>query len=234
MNGMCLMLAFVVASSVLPNHLILEANITRFERIFPEQMQSHLFKQRLHERQESSQTESKDSLDPTAYLQTDYADRQYGFSFKNINSGGRIYNEWLPAFQTWRSSSIVNRLFGIGIGKSFQTADGRDRRYIHNAALYHLVYHGIAGLILYSGLILLTLVRQIRRLISQPSWANFGLFTTFVAVGIYAQFFAIAKLLSFNFIVFAIMATVRDTAQEQWVDNALSAPHQAINTATQQ
>lgn len=110
---------------------------------------------------------------------------------------GRIANEWAPAVRQVTASAGTMAL-GIGAGRSFITGEGEERTYVHNLGIYALVYGGVGGVVivaLFYLVIAAALVRQFRR---EASLESAALLALLVALAVYAQFFAVHKLLSYN------------------------------------
>lgn len=124
----------------------------------------------------------------------------------NDYSNGRFQEEWLPAIQTWLSSSSSNHLLGIGAGKPFYTYSGHPQTFIHNQLIYLLVYGGIFTLI--TSLLLFSLLSWylLTNAMRVKDLSNLSLLTLFASMSMYAQLFAVHKLLAYNAILFLLIA----------------------------
>jgi O-antigen ligase/polysaccharide polymerase Wzy-like membrane protein len=114
---------------------------------------------------------------------------------------GRISDEWLPAVNTLLDQGIPGLLGGIGAGQSFITASGEERTYIHNLLLHALVYFGAPGLCLLLLAYAVLIAGLYRRGVQIGDTRYFALAALLVALLVYAQFFAVHKLFSFNLMV---------------------------------
>lgn len=133
---------------------------------------------------------------------------------------GRIANEWVPAFRQV-SDSPGSMLVGIGAGRTFVTAEGEERTYVHNLGLYALVYGGLLGLVVTVLFYLVVAGALVRRLREDPGLESAALLALLAALATYAQFFAVHKLLSYNLMLALIAA-------------AAAAPRFASRPATRQ
>jgi len=121
---------------------------------------------------------------------------------------GRITEEWLPALQVYLDGDIIGLLMGIGSGTPFITASGLERTYIHNLTLYTLVYTGVIGLVA-TGMFYWLVTKALLRLYARfgdPLYL--GYFSLVIALFLYAQFFAVHKLLSFNLMIIGASSVV--------------------------
>lgn len=111
---------------------------------------------------------------------------------------GRIYDEWIPALGAVARDGPAGLLAGIGAGESFITAGGEPRTYVHNLLLYALVYFGAPGLAsLLAGYATLAAGLLSRaRLTGDPRFL--ALAAMLGGMFLYAQFFAVHKLFSYN------------------------------------
>jgi len=111
---------------------------------------------------------------------------------------GRFSDEWEPAMDAVLSRGIPGVTAGIGAGESFVTAAGEERTYVHNLLLYGLVYFGGPGL----GLILLgyliVFLGLLRRGARSGDMRFLALAAMVAAMFVFAQFFAVHKLFSYN------------------------------------
>ncbi len=133
-------------------------------------------------------------------------------------SNGRLYDEWLPALQTWSHSGVISILFGMGAGSTFTVASGEERTYIHNLIIYSLVYGGIYGLFCCLWLYFTVFKTLVLRAIQAQQTIYLGFAALLASIFTYAQLFAVHKGLAFNAMLFCIITL------------ALSQPLQDINT----
>jgi len=111
---------------------------------------------------------------------------------------GRIDDEWRPAVRRVLHAGLVNLALGIGAGERFITAGGEERPYVHNLVIYLLVFNGAVGLLMGGALyavILIALLHGASKSGGQVLGAYAALLT---ALFVYAQFFAVHKLFSYN------------------------------------
>lgn len=111
---------------------------------------------------------------------------------------GRVVDEWLPALNAVAMDGPVGLVAGIGAGESFVTAGGESRTYVHNLPLYGLVYFGAPGL---AGILLgylLLVVGLLRRGWRDGDPRYLALAVMVGGMFLYAQFFAVHKLFSYN------------------------------------
>ncbi len=118
---------------------------------------------------------------------------------------GRIGDEWVPAVNALLDRGIPGLLGGIGAGQSFITASGEERTYIHNLVLHALVYFGAPGLCLLLLAYAVLLAGLYRRGVRSGDVRYFALAALLVSLLVYAQFFAVHKLFSFNLMVMLAM-----------------------------
>jgi len=110
---------------------------------------------------------------------------------------GRLANEWVPAVRQVSATPAALGL-GIGAGRTFITGEGEERTYVHNLGIYALVYGGVTGVVV-TALLYLTLGGLLaRRAWHEPGLESAALLALLVALAVYAQFFAVHKLLSYN------------------------------------
>lgn len=117
---------------------------------------------------------------------------------------GRLANEWIPAVRQV-SVSATTLALGIGAGATFITGEGEERTYVHNLAIYSLVYGGITGVIATALLYLVIAAGLLHRARTDAGLESAALLALLVALGVYAQFFAVHKLLSYN-LMLALLA----------------------------
>lgn len=123
---------------------------------------------------------------------------------------GRIADEWIPALNAVIDDGLPGVFGGIGAGQSFVTAGGEERTYIHNLLLYGLVYFGAPGLALLLLAYALLLVGLWRRALASADRRYLALASLVVALLVYAQFFAVHKLFSYNLmLMLALQALVQ-------------------------
>ena len=118
---------------------------------------------------------------------------------------GRIGDEWVPAINNLLGQGVPGLLGGIGAGQSFITVSGEERTYIHNLLLHALVYFGAPGLCLLLLAYAVLTVGLFRRGVQSGDTRYFSLTALLVALLVYAQFFAVHKLFSFNLMVMLAM-----------------------------
>lgn len=123
---------------------------------------------------------------------------------------GRIADEWIPALNTVLDDGLPGVFGGIGAGQSFITASGEERTYVHNVLLYGLVYFGAPGLALMLLAYVMILVGLWRRALAHADRRYLALAAMVVALLVYAQFFAVHKLFSYNLmLMLAVQALVQ-------------------------
>lgn len=125
---------------------------------------------------------------------------------ESAEDNGRLANEWVPAVRQV-SASPVHLALGVGAGETFITAEGEERTYVHNLSIYSLVYGGVAGLVATAILYLSIGAALVRRAHRDADLEWGALLALFVALGVYAQFFAVHKLLTYN-LMLALLAGV--------------------------
>ncbi len=123
---------------------------------------------------------------------------------------GRVTDEWIPALNAMLDNGVAGVLGGIGSGQTFITGSGEERTYVHNVILYGLVYFGVPGLCL----ILLGYILLVAGLWHRGNVTGdrryLALAALVVALFVYAQFFAVHKLFSYNLmLVLAAQALVQ-------------------------
>lgn len=118
---------------------------------------------------------------------------------------GRLTNEWLPAVKRVVASPTSLAL-GIGAGDSFITGEGEVRTYVHNLVIYSLLYGGLFGLVATALFYATVGVLLARAGSTAHGFEPAALLALLVALIVYAQFFAIHKLLSYNLMVALIAA----------------------------
>lgn len=117
---------------------------------------------------------------------------------------GRLANEWIPAVRQV-SASPTTLALGIGAGATFITGEGEERTYVHNLGIYALVYGGITGAIATALLYLVIAVGLLHRARTNAGLEGAALLALLLAMVVYAQFFAVHKLLSYN-LMLAVLA----------------------------
>lgn len=117
---------------------------------------------------------------------------------------GRLANEWIPAVRQV-SASPASLALGIGAGATFVTGEGEERTYVHNLGIYALVYGGITGVIATALLYLVIGAGLFHRARTDAGLEGAALLALLVALVVYAQFFAVHKLLSYN-LMLAVLA----------------------------
>jgi hypothetical protein len=127
---------------------------------------------------------------------------------------GRIADEWIPALNSVIDDGLSGVFGGIGAGQSFITAGGEERTYVHNLLLYGLVYFGAPGLALMLLAYAVLLVGLWRRALASADRRYLALAALVVALLVYAQFFAVHKLFSYNLmLMLAVQALVQPPGQ---------------------
>jgi len=111
---------------------------------------------------------------------------------------GRVANEWVPALDAVVGGGLPDLLAGMGSGQSFITAGGEEQTYVHNLVLYGLVYFGAPGLCLILLGYALLVAGLWRRGHRTGDRRYFALAALVIALFVYAQFFAVHKLFSYN------------------------------------
>ena len=123
---------------------------------------------------------------------------------------GRLADEWIPALNAVVDGRLTGVLGGIGAGQSFITAGGEERTYVHNLMLYGLVYFGAPGLALVLAAYGFVLFGLWRRAVANADNRYLALAALVVALLVYAQFFAVHKLFSYNLmLMLAVQALVQ-------------------------
>ena len=120
-------------------------------------------------------------------------------------SNGRLYDEWLPAINTWANSGVLGLFFGIGAGNTFIVASGEERTYIHNLAIYSLVYGGFYGLFACLWLYFTVFKTLLIRAAQSNQLIYLGFAALLASMFSYAQLFAVHKGLAFNAMLFLII-----------------------------
>ncbi|OSJ14101.1 hypothetical protein BST63_17875 [Bradyrhizobium canariense] len=115
--------------------------------------------------------------------------------------GGRISDEWLPAFHTYLAGNPATWTFGIGAGTPFMTRSGEPRTYIHNLPLYLLLYNGAVGLVLYILLQVGLVLSFFRRVVRDNDAVAFSCLSILVTLNCFALLFAVHKLIGFNLVL---------------------------------
>jgi hypothetical protein len=132
-------------------------------------------------------------------------------------SNGRLYDEWLPALKTWLNSGIIGLFFGIGAGNSFIVTSGEERTYIHNLSIYSLVYGGLYGFFTCMFLYFATFKAFISKAIKLNQMIYIGFAALLASIFFYSQFFAIHKGLTFNAMLFLMIAiALRHESEEKY------------------
>lgn len=125
---------------------------------------------------------------------------------RELGDNARLEDEWLPALQLWERRGPLASLVGIGLGEPIRTFSGDEKTYIHNQAIYNVVYTGYLGLVMVYGVYFTSLFVFLRRFWRDRSVYDLGAAACLVAIMIYALFFAVHKLLSFNLMLFTLVA----------------------------
>lgn len=120
-------------------------------------------------------------------------------------TNGRLYDEWIPALNTWINSDLFTLLFGIGAGNSFIVTSGEERTYIHNLSIYSLVYGGVYGLLACFWLYFTIFKTLVLRAFQSNRIIYIGFASLLVSLFSYGQLFAVHKGLAFNAMLFLIM-----------------------------
>jgi hypothetical protein len=138
--------------------------------------------------------------------------------------GGRISQEWVPAVATYINGGPLTWLFGIGVGTSFETADGSPRTYVHNYPLYLLLYNGIVGALAYLVLQANLALWFLRRWLKNGDQAALACLALLTSLGVFSLFFAVHKLIAYNLIMtLAFVAAFKRTAATRSVAETAAA-----------
>jgi len=117
---------------------------------------------------------------------------------QTASDNSRLDDEWIPAVRTLVDDGPAATVTGIGAGRTFLTGAGEERTYVHNLGIYVLLYHGFAG-VLATGLLYLVLFACLaRRAVAEKDVLVAAFAAVLVGLALYAQFFAVHKLLSYN------------------------------------
>ncbi len=117
---------------------------------------------------------------------------------QTASDNSRLDDEWIPAVQTMLDTGPGAAVAGIGAGRTFLTGAGEERTYVHNLGIYVLLYHGFAGVLVTGLLYLLLFACLARRAIAERDARTAAFAALLVGLALYAQFFAVHKLLSYN------------------------------------
>jgi O-antigen ligase len=128
---------------------------------------------------------------------------------------GRFRDEWEPAVDAVLERGLPGLTFGIGAGESFITAGGEERTYIHNLVLYSLVYFGTPGLGLMLLSYILLFLALVRRSYSEDDPRYLGLAAMLAGMFVFAQFFAVHKLFSYNIMLVLAAQTLAQPARKR-------------------
>lgn len=128
------------------------------------------------------------------------------FSADADYSNGRLFDEWLPALNTWINSDVISFFFGIGAGNAFTVMTGEERTYVHNLLIYSLVYGGIYGFCVCLFLYINVFKVLVKRAIDTQQLIYLGLAALLGSLFFYGQLFAVHKGLAFNAMLFLIIA----------------------------
>lgn len=123
---------------------------------------------------------------------------------RSDQDNGRLANEWVPAVRQVSATPAALAL-GIGAGHPFITAEGEERTYVHNLGIYSLVYGGVLGVVATALLYLTAGVLLARRAWREDGLESAALLALLAALAVYAQFFAVHKLLSYNLMLALIV-----------------------------
>jgi O-antigen ligase len=125
---------------------------------------------------------------------------------------GRFRDEWEPAVDAVLERGLPGLTFGIGAGESFITGAGEERTYIHNLILYCLVYFGSPGLGLMLLSYILLFLALVRRSYAEDDPRYAGLAAMLAGMFVFAQFFAVHKLFSYNLMLVLAAQTLAQPA----------------------
>lgn len=128
------------------------------------------------------------------------------FSMGKDYSNGRLFDEWAPALSMWMNADWLSRFFGVGAGNSFRVLTGEERTYIHNFSIYSLVYGGFFGLFTYLWLYFILFKTLIARACQTGQTIYFAFTALLASLFFYGQLFAVHKVLSFNAMIFLMIA----------------------------
>jgi len=120
-------------------------------------------------------------------------------------STGRVM-EWEGAVNKWTEASYPGWLFGIGAGTSFKLSNGQQQTYVHNLLIYSLLYGGIIGLIIVLSFWTILFFTVLKQALQSEESLYLGFFALLASLFCYAELFAVHKLLSFNAMLFLIIA----------------------------
>jgi hypothetical protein len=126
----------------------------------------------------------------------------------NEKTDGRIDYEVIPALELYRDSGIGAWLFGVGAGTPFIDSILDERTYLHNLSLYALLYGGVIGFVIVHWLWWLLAKRL------NAAWRERGdgealtLLGVMIGMFVFAQFFAVHKILPFNLILWLAVSCV--------------------------
>lgn len=118
---------------------------------------------------------------------------------ESVDTGRR--EEWGAAADRIVSGGPITQTTGIGAGSAFTTDDGESRTYVHNLTIYSLLYNGFVGLVGVFLLYVVVTATLVRNAFIGGHAAALSLSALLVSQYVYAQFFAVHKLLSYNVMV---------------------------------
>jgi O-antigen ligase len=125
---------------------------------------------------------------------------------RELGDNARLEDEWLPALNLWERRGPLASVIGIGLGEPIRTFSGDEKTYIHNQAIYNVVYTGFLGLVMVYGVYFASLFVFLRRFWRDRTVYDLGAAACLLAIMVYALFFAVHKLLSFNLMLFTLVA----------------------------
>jgi hypothetical protein len=131
--------------------------------------------------------------------------RSVALRLTTASDNSRIEEEWAPAVRRVLDDPVAIAV-GIGAGETFVTGAGEERTYVHNLAIYVLLYHGVMGLLVVGGFYALVLTLLVRRALAEANPTYAALAALLLAMLVYAQFFAVHKLFSYNAMLALIAA----------------------------
>jgi hypothetical protein len=131
--------------------------------------------------------------------------RSVALRISTASDNSRLDDEWAPAVRRVLDDPLSIAV-GIGAGESFITGAGEERTYVHNMVIYVLLYHGLIGLLVVGAFYGVVLILLTRRALAEASPLYAALAALLVAMLVYAQFFAVHKLFSYNAMLALIAA----------------------------
>lgn len=122
-----------------------------------------------------------------------------------VGDNARFSEEWMPALSQWDLRGGASPAVGIGLGVPIKDFSGDEKTYIHNQTIYTLVYSGVLGFVLIGSLYFGSFAVLLRRYWLDRTYVDLAAASCLASLFVYAQFFAVHKLFSFNFMVFLLV-----------------------------